>query len=125
MATITDADRALRRLPTLAKEAAQKVMDVTAFNVARGAQARAPVRTGALKRGIQWQSRPRMTRAVVGVVPTAFHWRYLEYGTVKITARPFIRPAAEAEKSDHQSRMLRALDQAGHAMARSAESRFL
>ena len=36
---------------------------------------------------------------------TSFYWKYLEYGTVKLAARPFFRPAA-LEKADEVSRIV-------------------
>lgn len=107
--TPQEAARALKKLPDWAKADAQKVMDVTAFQVWRRASTAAPFRTGALRKGLQWESRPRSTRAVVGATPLAWYRRFLEYGTVKMAARPFIRPAAEAETADHQRRMFEAL----------------
>ena len=123
--TLREANRALKRLPEYAKVEAQKVMDATAFQVFNRAQAHAPYRLGGLRRGLRWQSRPRSTRAVVGVDPSAYHWRYVEYGTVTQPAQPFLRPAAEAEHSDHQQRMAAALNRASDTMVRSAGSGLL
>ena len=36
---------------------------------------------------------------------TSFYWKYLEYGTVKLAARPFFRPAA-LEKADEVSKIV-------------------
>ena len=33
-------------------------------------------------------------------INAAFYWRYVEFGTSKMTAKPFIRPAFEAKKED-------------------------
>jgi HK97 gp10 family phage protein len=35
----------------------------------------------------------------------AFYWRFLEYGTRYIAARPFVRPAAEAEANAVEGRI--------------------
>ena len=35
----------------------------------------------------------------------AFYWRFFEYGTSKMAARPFIRPAFEAKKSEAMQAM--------------------
>jgi len=56
----------------------------------------------------------------VGVDPSAFHWRFQEYGTVRMAARPFLRPAAEAEQADHQRRLELALNRADTQMVQSA-----
>lgn len=126
---LKEANAALRRLPDFAKAEAQGVMDVTAFQVERGAAERAPEDTGRLKFSIKRQSRPKSVTAVVGIEKGAmtypYWWKYIEYGTVKMTARPMFRPAAMAVESDHEARLARALDKAADAMARSAGSRFV
>lgn len=119
---IKEANRALKRLPEFAREDVQPVMDVTAFNIARNAQARVNRRTGFLANRIRWTSRPRSMSAVVGVAPEAYYWKFLEYGTVRMDAAPFMRPAAEAEQSTHGAAMVRALEKANARMERSAGS---
>lgn len=130
------ANRALRALPDLAKAQAQRVQDETAKRVADGARRRAPVRTGRLKAAIDWRSDPKRVRSLVGVRQTRgaarageifegeqqdpFYWKYLEYGTVKMAARPMFRPAAEAVRSDHATRLVRALDDAAEEMVSGA-----
>lgn len=116
---LKEANAALRKLPEFAKVQAQQTMDVTAFQVAQQAAARAPVRTGLLKDSIQWRSRPRSLSAVVGVLARAFYWKFLEYGTVKLSPRPFLRPAADAMRADHHARLLQALEKAATQVERS------
>jgi HK97 gp10 family phage protein len=96
---LREANAALRRLPAFAQVRAQAEMDVTAFQVANRARARAPEATGVLRRAIQWASRPRSVSAVVGVTTDslfarfdAFYWKFVEYGTVKMPARPSCVP---------------------------------
>jgi len=36
----------------------------------------------------------------VGVRGRAFYWRYLEFGTKKMSAKPFMRPAIESKKQE-------------------------
>lgn len=119
---LKEANRALRKLPAFAKLKAQEVMDVSAFQVARGAQARAPRATGQLMGDIEWESRPRSLSAVVGIAFQSFYWKFLEYGTVKIGARPFMRPAAEAVEADHESRLIRALTEAADQVESEANT---
>lgn len=119
---LREANAALKKLPQFAKDRAQKEMDTTAFHVSRRAQEKAPVRAvggGTLKRSIRWASRPRSVSAVVGVGPDAWYWKFLEYGTVKMGARPFMRPAAESMDKDHESRLLRALERAADDVERA------
>jgi HK97 gp10 family phage protein len=116
---LKEANRALRKLPEFAKAKAQEVMDVSAMQVANEAKRRAPRRSGDLIGDIQWQRRPRSLSSVVGVM-AAFYWKFLEYGTVKMAARPFMRPAAEAIAGDHQARLVRALTDAANQVERDA-----
>ena len=118
---LKEANRALRRLPEFAKPRLRETMDVTAFHVSRDASAKARRRTGALKRGITWQSRPGTLSAVVGVnSKDLFYWKFLEYGTVKAKAYPLFRPAKEANEKDHERRLMQGLEAALGTMERSA-----
>lgn len=110
---LKEANRALRKLPEFARAEVQQTMDTTAFQVANGAKARAPRRTGALANAIGWKSRPRSLSAVVGInVAAAPHWRFVEYGTVKMAAKPFLRPSALSMESNHAGRLGQALSKA-------------
>lgn len=120
MATIRECNRALQRLPDHVREQSQQTIDTTAFHIARDASRRAPRRSGTLKGAIVWRSRPRSVSAVVGVESDAFYWKFLEYGTVTMEARPMFRPAAEALASDHDQRMRQGLERALARMAREA-----
>lgn len=121
---LKEANRALRGLPDLAKGEAQQVMDVTAFQVARHATAAAPAPTAdsphheiALKDAITWAR--RRGSAVVGVDSRAYHWKYVEYGTVHMHPRPMFRPAAATEAPNHRSRLEAALTRAASRMAQA------
>jgi HK97 gp10 family phage protein len=126
---LKEANRALRRLPPVAKDESQTVMDVTAFHVSTAASAKAPRsadgshgrKPGFLAASIKWASRPRSLSAVVGVSSDAFYWKFLEYGTRYLSARPFFRPAADENRADHQRRMVDALSRAASKIAREAK----
>lgn len=126
---LKEAKRALKSLPAEAKSATQHVMDVTAFHVSTDAVSHAPRSAkgsrgnppGFLAASIRWESRPRSLSAVVGVAAAAFYWKFLEYGTRFISARPFMRPAADANRFDHQRRLVDALSRAASKIARSAK----
>jgi HK97 gp10 family phage protein len=122
---LREANRALRALPEYARVDVQKVMDVTGFNVARGAKARVARRTGLLQMRIGWKSRPRSLSAVVGVERDAYYWKVLEYGTKHMDAQPFMRPAALAEEDNHGRAVVQALERANATMERAAASRLL
>ena len=117
--TPRELQRALKALPAIAREEAQRTMDVTAFQVHRGALRRVPVRTGRLKRAIAWKSRPRSLSSVVGIDdPQAFYWKFLEYRTSRTEPHRFFRPAAMELEGDHRQRMDQALERAGERLVR-------
>ena len=68
----------------------------------------APVRTGKLRGNVTWELRRESGRvqAVIGVRRDAFYSMFLEFGTVKMAAKPFFRPALQRAKGD----MFRALE---------------
>lgn len=124
---LKEANAALRNLPEFAKADVQAVMDATAFQVAQGAMARAPMgQTGRLRLSIRSQSRPSTVTAVVGIDKGAltypYYWKFIEYGTVKMSARPMFRPAAMAVEASHAARLEQALAKAATRMERSAGS---
>jgi HK97 gp10 family phage protein len=94
-------ERVDRRLIELS---AQKVRASCARIVHR-AKLFAPYETGTLQRAITYRLQGQ--RGYVGVDGSARrsdghwpaqYWRFLEFGTVRVQARPFFRPAAEADK---------------------------
>lgn len=115
-----EANAALKKLPKFARQRVQPVMTDTAQAVAEGAKSRVPVRTGMLKFNIGWESRPRTLSAVVGAQKQGFYWKFLEYGTVTMEAKPSFRPAAEDVKDSHQDRLIEALSRAADDIAREA-----
>lgn len=52
------------------------------------------IHTGNLLKGVYSANRPGTLKAVAGI--TAHHWHLLEFGTVKMAARPVIRPSGKA-----------------------------
>lgn len=115
---------AMRELP---KKLERRVLNAALMTGAREmekeAKARVPVRTGGVRRNI----RARPGRPVGGAAATvivgvrkltkkqisklkakggraaqnasdAYYWRFLEFGTSKMAARPFLRPAFESRK---------------------------
>lgn len=59
-------------------------------------------RPGQLRDSLTMSVRPRPGRvsAAVGPGPEGFYGRFLEFGTVKMAARPFMRPAFDAGSED-------------------------
>lgn len=62
------------------------------------------IRTGNLARsiGVRRDPNPRdvTERAVVRPSRRAWYWRFVEFGTEKMPARPFLRPAFEAKREE-------------------------
>jgi HK97 gp10 family phage protein len=86
------------RFPEIAKQfhnEASQVVRKTTFDVEAGAKRLAPVDTGLLRNSIQSLLEGDLT----GVVFTNVEYSvYLEYGTRRMSARPFMTPALEAER---------------------------
>jgi phage protein, HK97 gp10 family len=95
--------RAITDAPDQAKAHSQDAVSKSTFAVFSKMQARAPHDTGGLRMAMRW-SAPGLTGRIT-IDAGAFYWRFLEYGTVKMTARPFIRPSTEEESSNFIRRM--------------------
>jgi HK97 gp10 family phage protein len=68
----------------------------SAERIAQGAEQRAPRRSGDLAESIAVERIGPFEYAVTADIP----WRFLEFGTVKMGAQPFMVPAAEAERDN-------------------------
>jgi HK97 gp10 family phage protein len=80
-----------------AKGQLQDVLRKSARNVERGGKERSPVDTGANRASIQvFEDNIRNLEVVVG--PTTEYAAFLEFGTVRMAARPYMTPALEAER---------------------------
>ena len=112
-----DIKKKLSKLPLKAKE---KLLTggvrAAAKTVQTEAKQQAPVDTGTLKRSIRIQKAPKKQQGlydvvfyitvkskikVKGVIQSAFYAHMLEFGTIKMAAQPFMRPAFD--KSDKES----------------------
>jgi HK97 gp10 family phage protein len=112
---------ALRKLgPRVAKNSLRRAVSAGAAEVRNEARIRVPVRSGTTKRAIAMK-REKDTKGETsakysvfvrqakngkygqkGVAANgkfdAYYWRFLEFGTSKMAAKPFMRPAFEAKK---------------------------
>lgn len=68
-----------------------------AEKIASDARSRAPVATGYLRSSIKAESLE--TGKSAQIVVGAEYGRFVEYGTYKMAARPFLTPALEADKA--------------------------
>jgi HK97 gp10 family phage protein len=74
-------------------DAAREVVAWGGYRIEAVAKERAPVRTGTLRRSIHTVLSEGGNRATVG--PSVKYGQYPEYGTRRMTARPYLRPAFE------------------------------
>ena len=63
----------------------------------------APADTETLKRSIHSKASALSGRVLIG--PEAYYWRFVEFGTVRTAARPFVRSATEIETGPFVQRM--------------------
>ncbi|WP_288782258.1 HK97-gp10 family putative phage morphogenesis protein [uncultured Kocuria sp.] len=82
------------RAPTRAESLVSSVLTASAAHIATEAKTRAPVRTGFLRGSIAVVPTGRLS---VAVGATANYAAYVEQGTSRMAARPYMRPALEKE----------------------------
>lgn len=113
---------AIRTAPDRVKAYAGDAVALTTFAIAQRAKALAPRDTGALQRSITASSRGLTGKVTIaeggetiggrtvfgpgdmGRHRPAVYWRFVEFGTKRTAARPFLRPAAEAESEAYLQR---------------------
>lgn len=93
-ATIRVVSNKLPGLPAALSNDVTEVVKRAAFEVEALGKAKAPVRTGTLRRSIHTVISDGGKKAVVG--PSVEYGLYVEMGTRHMAARPYMRPAAEA-----------------------------
>lgn len=94
---------AFRRQPALVRARLGQIVSATSFSLAQRAKSSVPVDTGALQSAIRAIGGSGLRGGVAidsgtirGRQPEVY-WRFVEYGTVRVSSRPFLRSAAEAE----------------------------
>ena len=82
---------------------ASEIVRKTAADIEARAKTTVPVDTGNLKNSIQTEMEPDSTEAIVG---TAVNYSvYVEYGTRRMAAKPYMTPAAEAARPAFEAAM--------------------
>ena len=84
---------------TVDHKLATRVMDVTrkaGFDLERIAKGKAPVDTGYLRRSIGTSFNWSSAGATVEVGPTAYYGVFVEFGTRRMGAQPYMEPALNA-----------------------------
>lgn len=97
-----------KTLNTLMPREATNVLRRTTYGIATKVRdqvkERAPVQSGALKRSIKAKrnkgTKTNISASVIadksgGRSGRGYHWHFLEFGTVKMSAQPFINPTVE------------------------------
>ena len=84
------------QIAALLPQAVGEIVQETILDIETGAKLRAPVDTGALRASIQSE----MTGETSGEVATDIEYSvFVEFGTVRAAAQPYMTPAAEAARS--------------------------
>ena len=99
--TISDAEvqklmRAADALGAALEARVQRVIEEYAEKIMKDAVEKAPKRTGRLKSKISTE----LGRLSGAIIADVFYAPYVEYGTRKAQAKPFMHPAFEAYKND-------------------------
>lgn len=83
-------------------EAVRQIVQETILAIETGAKLKCPVDTGALRASLVSE----MTGDTSGQVATNIEYStYVEFGTSKMGARPYMTPAAEAERRHYMKKM--------------------
>jgi HK97 gp10 family phage protein len=125
--------------PKVAKNGLRRATSAGAAIVRNDARKRAPVDTGEMKRDIMMKrerdarggdttgavytvyvrsgKKSRMAGKKRDVDRDSFYWKFLEFGTAKMAAQPFLRPAFEANKEAAIEAIGKSLDETIQAAA--------
>lgn len=97
----------LPAMPALIRAAVADEVKRATLDVEARAKAKAPVRTGTLRRSIHSVFENGGQRGLVG--PSVLYGKFVEFGTRRMGARPYMRPAAEAVLPGFTAAVKRAL----------------
>ena len=120
VAGLRELQEKLRNLaPNLARNGLRAAVSAGAALIRNDARQRAPKRTGEMARDIQIKrerestdfhalysvfvrsgKKSRLAGKGRNVDRDSYYWRFVEFGTAKMAARPFMRPAFEAKKEE-------------------------
>ncbi len=112
--------RQFRKAPGVARTYLAQAVQVTEISARSKVAAAAPRRTGALAHAVTSRSTGLKASIsieggeIYGQTPSVY-WRFVEFGTSRVPARPFIRASADAEQNPFIDRV----KQAGARMERT------
>ena len=118
VAGLSDLSRAMKELPlNIARNLLRRGASAGAAQIRDAARDKAPVLTGEMKRDIQIKrertesdyiarysvfvragKKSRLSGRGRNVEKDSYYWRFVEFGTSKMAAQPFMRPAFETTK---------------------------
>lgn len=93
----------LRRVPKVVEAQSQNAVRAAAASAAQRARTFAPRDTGRLQSAIGHTVRGLTGGVVIGA--QAPYWHFVEFGTVHMAARPFVRSARELEAPELRQRV--------------------
>jgi HK97 gp10 family phage protein len=99
----------LRELASRAPKLAAGVIRTTVAEIAADAQQRAPVDTGALRDSIKGRVINQQAGEVTAGGGEVDYAGYVEYGTVKMGAQPYMHPAADAARPRFEAAVAQAI----------------
>jgi HK97 gp10 family phage protein len=130
---LVELERTMKELgPKLARNALRSAVNAGAQVIKKEAQGLAPIDTGRLAQKAIYVTRSRSDSGpgketyLVGVRQgrreqqkdrDAFYWKFVEFGTKFVHARPFLRPAFENKKVEAVARMTEKLKKALERLA--------
>lgn len=95
--------------------AMKREVKVAAVNIQNGARRRVPVKTGRLRNSITHEIAEDGLNAAIG--SNAQYAPYVEFGTRRMRARPYLFPAFEEERPQYMARLRRALQKTAEGFA--------
>lgn len=91
-----------RLIDTSKKKVMQKALNAGIAPIKKEAKANAPVDKGVLKSQIRSKQMKYTEKPAVGIYVSgkAFYWYFIENGTSKMAAAPFLRPAVDSKHEE-------------------------
>ena len=95
----------LKEIGSKAEKIVGKALEESAEIIRKEASDKAPRRRGYLAKGIT-VSEVKDRTIDIGPDEKSFYGRFLEFGTVKMSARPFLRPALDTKRSQVKAKFI-------------------
>lgn len=100
---IKELQRALKECSEVAVAEIEQAIASSTFSMTQRMRSLAVERTGTLRRAIAGKATGLNGRVTIG--REAYYWRFLEYGTIHMPARPFVRQSVEEEAPQFEKRL--------------------